>query len=85
VGAARCALADRHVDAGVPPVGLEDLSGHIDGALVVARCEERRAYARQVFLEDADAAAVALALQVFADHRAYSAASRSPIPLEADH
>ena len=36
VGAAARALADRHVDAGVPPVGLEDLAGHVDGALVVA-------------------------------------------------
>ena len=62
VGAAAGALAHRHVDAGVPPVGLQELAGRVARAPEVAGGLELRAHARQVVLQDGDAAGVTQAL-----------------------
>ncbi len=69
VGATARALAHGHVDAGIPPVGLQKLARRVARAPEVTGGLELRAHRRQVVLQDGDAASVAGALQMLADHR----------------
>jgi hypothetical protein len=58
VGAAGGALADRQLDAHVPPVGLEDLAGYVDRAPEAVAWREARPQLAQMVLRDGDAAGV---------------------------
>jgi hypothetical protein len=63
------ALADRDVDAGVPPVELNDLAREVTRALEGAGREEAGPDGGQVLLEDRDAAPITALADPLEDDR----------------